>query len=183
MKKANDKIVCIVGQSGSGKTFLTNLLRERGWKILDSLTTRSPRKLNELGHTFVTKEAFDALRADFMAYTEFDGYEYATTRQQLEEAQFYIIDPAGIEWLSEKIGRDKFVVAFINASEKRRFTRMAKERGGVHAKKRVVHDKEKFRSFIDNEEWDCIINNNYDFLENANINVRLLERFYRFSNE
>jgi guanylate kinase len=183
MRKANEKIVCIVGQSGSGKTFLTNMLRERGWSVLDSLTTRPPRKENELGHTFVTQEEFDALRADFIAYTEFDGYEYATTKKQFEESQFYVIDPAGVEWLSEKVGRDKFVIVFINASDKRRYNRMAKERNGVHAKKRVVHDKEKFRSFIDNEEWDCIINNNEDDLSNANINVRLLERFYRFSNE
>lgn len=177
MHELKNKIVCLVGESGSGKTTLYDMLRASGYKVVDSYTTRPPRKENELGHTFVTQEEFDALRGDFAAYTEFDGYEYATTYQQLAESQFYIIDPAGVEYFAEKIGRDKFVVVYLRVSEMVCFQRMQKERGEKHAFERINHDAEKFKDFYDFDE----IRQN-EFPEQLKSNFDFIVRLYKESN-
>lgn len=180
MLELTNKIICLVGESGSGKTTLYESLREKGYKVVDSFTTRAPRHENEAGHTFVSSEEFDAIRSDLVAYTKFNGFEYGTTFQQIKECDFYIIDPAGVNYLAEKIGRDKFSVVYIYCNEKIRFDRMETDRGTDSAIKRIHHDRLKFRKFIENEDFDYIIFNNFpDLLEK---NVERLENIYHRSN-
>lgn len=169
MRELKNKITCLVGESGSGKTTLYDLLRNKGYKVIDSYTTRPPRKANELGHTFVTKEEFDAIRPDLAAYTVFDGYEYGTTFEQLENSQFYIIDPAGVEYFSKKIGRENFIVVYIWCSIVIRYERLMKDRGMSDAMQRINHDDAAFKSFIENKDWDHIINNDYPELLLSNV--------------
>lgn len=172
-----NKIICIVGPSGSGKTLLYDILRVRGYKVVDSYTTRPPRKPDELGHTFVTQEEFDALRGDFAAYTKFADYEYATTFEQLEGNQFYIIDPDGVKDLSEKIGRENFKVVYLSVGEMTRFVRMKKDRGEKEAFKRINHDAEKFKDFYD---FDAIRQNG--LVEDIENNIKFLITMYKASN-
>ena len=103
--KGSDKIkkdiICLlVGPSGSGKTTIANKLsEEKGWKVLQSYTTRPKRYSNETGHIFVSEEEFEQYKNDLCAYTEFDGYKYWATNQQVDESEIYIIDPAGVDFL------------------------------------------------------------------------------------
>lgn len=180
MKNTKNKIVCLVGESGSGKTTLYEALRKKGHKVVDSYTTRAPRKLNELGHTFITQDDFDAIRASLVAYTKFDEFEYGTTFEQLEDSEFYIIDPAGIEVLSDKIGRENFIVVNIFCSELSRYERLEKERGESHATQRIHHDKFKFRNYIQNKDWDYVLHN--EFKEQLNSNVQQLIDWYNEHN-
>jgi len=159
MQERKNKIICIVGESGSGKTELYNMLRKEGYGVVDSYTTRPPRFPNELGHTFVTKEGFDAIRGDLAAYTVFDGHEYGTTFEQLENNEFYIIDPVGVDYFEEKIGRDNFIVVYLKTTNATRFKRMAQERGTKDAHQRVSHDRKKFREFKANQDWDYVLEN------------------------
>ena len=177
MSEVKNKIVCIVGASGSGKTTLYDILREEGFAVVDSYTTRPPRKENELGHTFVTKEGFDAIRPNLAAYTVFDGHEYGTTFEQLENSQFYIIDPAGVQYFSEKIGRENFTVVYIYCSEDTRLERMKKERSEEQAIQRIDHDEHKFGNFFD---FDHIRQN--EFFEQIAPNIEFLVRLYKESN-
>ena len=48
-----DKIICLVGGSGSGKTTIAKKLEEMSYNVIKSYTTRKPRSTNEWGHTFV----------------------------------------------------------------------------------------------------------------------------------
>jgi guanylate kinase len=177
MPKLKNKIVCIVGESGSGKTTLYDLLRAQGHKVVESYTTRPPRYPNELGHTFVTQEEFHAIRGDLAAYTEFDGHEYGTTFSQLQNSEFYIIDPAGVEYFSEKIGRKNFTVVYIRCSEMACFIRMRKDRGEKEAFIRINHDAEKFKDFFD---FDEIRQNEYP--GQIKENIEFLVRLYKESN-
>lgn len=47
------KIINIVGKSGSGKTTIAKELEKLGYNIIHSYTTREPREENEWGHTFI----------------------------------------------------------------------------------------------------------------------------------
>ena len=73
-------IVCLVGDSGSGKTFASLHLQEvLNWNSIVSYTTRKKREdeVNGREHWFVTdKEVPD--KSKMCAYTMFGGYQYWT---------------------------------------------------------------------------------------------------------
>ena len=87
-------IYLIVGKSGTGKTTMVNRLQNLGPQV-QSYTTRPKRSEDETGHIFVTDEEFDKLQ-NICAYTEYNGYRYAATQEQVDDATFYVIDPEGV---------------------------------------------------------------------------------------
>ena len=92
-----NNIYLIVGRSGSGKdTVVDYLCKHYGYKRIVSYTTRPPRNAQDK-HIFVTDEEFDRLK-NIVAYTEYNGYRYCATAEQVEDADLYIIDPAGVEY-------------------------------------------------------------------------------------
>lgn len=141
-------VYLLVGRSGSGKSTVANILTERyGWKVLQSYTTRPPRFEGETGHTFVTKEEFDALE-DKCAYTLFDGNEYCATSKQVDESDIYIIDPAGVEYfMKEYKGSKTPVCVIIDLPKEEAERRMASREGGAieEAKRRIENDEVMFK--------------------------------------
>lgn len=140
------KIVLLVSESGGGKSSIAKYCEKQyGLKELKSYTTRPPRFNGENTHTFISDEEFDGL-TDIVAYTEFDGHRYCSTKQQIENCDIYTVDPDGVEYLkAHYTGDAKFVVVYLQVSEKERFERMARTRGEESAQKRIEHDKHAFR--------------------------------------
>lgn len=98
----NNPLILLVGQSGSGKTTIANYLEFiKGYKQIQSYTTRAPRSEGEVGHTFVTEEEFDNL-GNLVAYTEYNGNKYGVTAEMIDESQIYVIDVPGVKTLLEK---------------------------------------------------------------------------------
>jgi guanylate kinase len=92
----NKPIICIVGRSGAGKDTLANHFAELyGWKQVISATTRPRRYPTENTHLFVSEVEAAGMK-DRVAETVINGYQYFATREMLEEAEMYIIDPKGI---------------------------------------------------------------------------------------
>lgn len=149
MKKENNFLVALCGKSGSGKTTVASYLAEHmGWKSIESYTTRPPRESDEKGHIFITDEEFDRIRDDEMiAYTEFDGHRYCATIGQVEEAQIYVIDPAGIQELAERYhGGKRVITVFIDADDGILMERMLQRGDSAEkAKKRAENDGQMFR--------------------------------------
>lgn len=164
----NNFIVLLMGKSGCGKTTIANVLQEKyGWSSIRSYTTRPPRCPGETGHIFVTDEEFDTL-TDRVAYTEFSGYRYCATQQQVEENQIYVIDPDGYEFFLKSYTGNKLILPIgILCEEEKLFERMI-SRGDsfANASARIEHDKKKFAK-LDDVAAMFLDSNSYTREENA----------------
>jgi hypothetical protein len=90
-------ILCIVGESGTGKTEAAAYLeREHNIPMLRSCTDRPPRSPDEDGHTFLTPTEFDAI-PDKIAYTEFGGYRYCCRSDDIKPRTTYVVTEDGYE--------------------------------------------------------------------------------------
>ena len=115
-----------------------------------SFTTRPHRKGSRSDHTHLSDERFDAYMtaADVVSYTEFDGYRYFTDRDMVDDADLFIVDPAGVRQLeSEYTGRPIYEV-YISASETSRKERMrARGDSEESAAQRITHDRKAFNGW------------------------------------
>ena len=90
-------ILCLVGESGVGKTEAAAYLeREYGIPMLRSCTDRPPRSPEEDGHVFLTPAEFDAI-PDKIAYTEFGGYRYCCRPDDIKPRTTYVVTEDGYE--------------------------------------------------------------------------------------
>ncbi|MDD4053130.1 MAG: hypothetical protein PHR28_14690 [candidate division Zixibacteria bacterium] len=103
-------ILCIVGESGTGKTEIaTYIEQEYGIPMLRSCTDRPPRSPDEDGHRFLTPAEFDTIDHKIAA-TEFGGYRYACRPEDLQARNTYVITEDGYEnLLREADGRYRVV--------------------------------------------------------------------------
>ena len=115
----------LVGKSASGKTTVANFLEKKhGLKQVNSYTTRPPRYEGEIGHTFVNNEQFDNL-GEIVAYTEYNGFRYGTTSEQLDECSIYVVDVPGVETLLQKYQTDRPIcILYFDATVHTRIMRM-----------------------------------------------------------
>lgn len=157
-------IVLVLGASGSGKDYLVDkVCKEYNRKKVVSYTTR-PRRDNESpnSHIFVTDEEFDKL-TNIVAYTEFNGYRYCATQQQIDDADFYIIDPRGLEDFKNNYKGDKLIESvLIDCPAVERFLRMKKrykdsKTGTVKAMERIINDRKEFKDI--EEKINYVISN------------------------
>lgn len=121
----NKPLFLFVGKSASGKTTIANMLERDGYTQISSYTTRPKRHENEIGHVFITEEEYDKLE-NIMASTLYNGYRYCTTLEQIQDADIYVVDPAGVKTLLnnyDKLNRSVYLVYF-EASTYTRIKRM-----------------------------------------------------------
>jgi guanylate kinase len=139
--------ILLVGPSGSGKTTIANeLYKSYGLSQVYSYTTRPKRGPKDIEHTFITDEQFDELDADNMAgYTEYNGYRYCSTMEQIEENDIYVIDPAGIDYFWENYsGGKNIIIVYIKASRQDIFNRLVERDGIEKANERINYDEQTF---------------------------------------
>lgn len=149
-----DIIFLIVGKSGAGKNSICDRVENRlGAKQLESYTTRRPRFTHEKGHRFVWRyELWKAEHPDeqIVAETHFAGSDYWATATQIDEANTYIVDMAGVRRLRATYrGKKEIRVIYIKVSALERYVRM-RRRGDSRrdAVKRLLHDHKAFRGVL-----------------------------------
>ena len=106
-------------------------------------------------HYFVTKEEFDKLKkekeSDILAYTKIGDVEYMALINELDTANFYIIDPLGLKNLKERMGDriPNIIPIYITAHLNERIYR-AKRRSDFETsfKKRVIAETDQFTNFL-----------------------------------
>ena len=157
----------VAGRTASGKSTIVKAVCERlGLKQVKSLTTRPPRKeeLNNSNcdHYFVTNAEFDEKEKDGLAaYTEINGYKYATTFDELDRSDIYVIDPIGIKTLKDNCGdKYRFIEIYVRTPyliNRKRYI----ERGGTGTEfeKRYNKESEQFKEYENNQMFDYHILN------------------------
>lgn len=97
------KLITITGPSGAGKDTVARMLSDLGgYKVICSYTTRPKREgeIDGVEHHFVEK--CDVPHDNMLAYTQYGGYEYWTTVEQVDDKAIYVIDEDGLKSLCEK---------------------------------------------------------------------------------
>lgn len=131
-----------------------------------SFATRPMRVGEEEGreHYFITpEEAKKRLETEqILAYTKIGvtGYEYFTTLEGLKGANFYVIDPNGVNYIKEHAPNLFCRVIYISVPEKIR-TERARCRSDFESSfcKRNDDENAQFEAFENAGKWDLHINN------------------------
>ena len=162
-------IFLIVGKSGSGKDSLVNqLCTEHGYRQLKSYATRARRDGEGDTHTFITPEEVAQYKDQMVAYTCISGYEYFSTKQQLLDSDFYVIDYRGIEYMHNlllDLSDVRFVTIYIHVPDEVREERAINGRkdNALTFYKRCFNENEQFTEMIMRDDFDYAISNvNFD---------------------
>lgn len=195
MKKT---LFCIVGETASGKDSIIKEVKKqfkmknnRELKEVVSYTTRPIRENETDGveHYFISEEEFHKLKNDreddIIAYTKITnndyGYEYMALREDVENADIYIIDPNGIKYLKEKSNLNVNIrVIYIYTSFDVREKRAEESRSDFEKEfyKRVEKEKEQFEEFKNNKAYDYIIMNDFDFILSCRKLESIISKYY-----
>ncbi|MFT8312921.1 MAG: guanylate kinase [Clostridium sp.] len=143
-----NRIICLVGESGAGKSVTAECLEREGYNYIKSYTTRPKRSENENGHIFVDENYFKNkyegtnYSEELIAYTEFHGYRYWSTREQYKEKEFsvYVVEPVGAQELKNIIRDCEIIIVYLKVDRDERFRRMYKDRGKKQALERLSYD-------------------------------------------
>lgn len=163
-------LYCIIGASGSGKTSAADLLESK-WRrrILKSYTTRPKRHEDDTDHTYITEEEYQAL-PDKVATTEINGYHYCATAEQVDKADYYVVDWEGFEQLIQTYkGRKKSIhIIYLDCPREIREKRM-EQRGddGEDIDVRITIDEWKFADSYREKYKDYILKT----INTANVTV------------
>ena len=163
-----DKLICIVGETGSGKdTLARHLEKEYGLKKVVSYTTRPIRQGETDGveHHFITDEEMqEILKTDIIAYTKIEdkksgsgvkGYEYCATRESIKDSKVYIIDYAGVLYFREHHPDIDTVVVLLDVPETERRGRLVRRGDDASAvDARISNEQAQFQDMRNLKDYD-----------------------------
>lgn len=118
------KLITITGPSGAGKDTVARMLSDLGgYKVICSYTTRPKREgeIDGVEHHFVEK--CDVPHDKMLAYTQYGGYEYWTTVEQVGDKAIYVIDEDGLKALCKKFPDIELFKICVSAKERTRLRR------------------------------------------------------------
>lgn len=152
-KYTNNKILCIVGQSGAGKTLCSlHLQNKLGANVICSFTTRPPRSTEVEGreHHFINIVPDPN---EMLAYAVFSGYEYYALKTQVHgDCTVYVIDEQGLLNLKQEHGNEyRIFSVYLTRSWMNR-----KKSGITHGRM----ERDNNRMTLPKETYDWTIENN-----------------------
>lgn len=154
-------VIAIVGPSGSGKTTLSLYLKEQGYNLITSYTTRPKREeeIEAVDHYFVEeapeqiKEKIINGRIDAVAHTEYGSHYYWTTFEQFSDTKpnVYVIDEYGLQGMMEKFSSEfDFITVYLNFKGESTVNKGRTSRDNKRAKKFPL------------KWYDIVVRNGYD---------------------
>jgi guanylate kinase len=125
-----NKRIILVGPTCSGKTFIRDKFREKGYKIDVSYTSRPPREGEKNGwdYNFIGDEfPFRISQNEFYEYVQYGSYWYGTGMREWHSSEIFIMETDGIKHINTEDRKDSLVI-YVNTPLVIRIKRM-KERG------------------------------------------------------
>lgn len=168
-----DPIYCLYGESGSGKTKISEELIARGFTFVNSYTTRPRRRDNEMGHIFIDNEQAEELMSqnNVAAYNNFGGFHYFALEDQVRNADFYIIDSKGIDKLIYNPLGFNVIPIYIKVDKTKRYYRLREEGLSImDTLDRLNRDKGEFY----HSDRYYIVDNNNDLYDAVDEIVRIV---------
>ena len=164
MSNKEHVLICVMGESSSGKDSLVSKLSERtGHTAICSYTTRPRRNGEGDTHIFVDDTVYAEMLSEgkIAAFTEISGFKYWTTINQLYSNSYYIIDPTGIKFLkSLNLPNLKIVTIYINVPESLRKERAMKRGDNVDVyRRRCLSERDQFRQMKKDMDVDYVVSN------------------------
>ena len=169
-----NKTVIICGKSGSGKTYLMNLLKNNGFRCQNKITTRPLRtgEVNGIDYDFIDNEQFDFLLLEdkIKVHQHFiiNGqiWNYGITKENLKKNNLFILTPYEINQIPYDELKDFFII-FLDIEESIRRIRLTNRYDNNDSiDRRIISDDEDFKNFncynikITNPEFTLEILNN-----------------------
>lgn len=165
-----DKIICLVGASGSGKTTIAKELEGKGYNIIHSYTTRQEREPGEWGHIFIKKAIGHEIKMNknMIAFKNLYDYEYWATKGQYQGkgTSIYVVDPEGANQVHKNVKDVKVITIFLSADDNVRMLRMLEDgRNNDDILVRLIKDKKIFKNVKTDYVIDYVIDANREIEE------------------
>lgn len=184
-------IVTVTGPSGSGKTELVDeLCRNHNFAKLVSVTTRPPRpgEIEGQDYYFISEEKFDLLKKtdSLIQSTEFNGFKYATTLEELERVSdqgktpIVIVEPTGVpqfQEIADRYGYELHTV-FIEAQREILIERYLRRILGETDAGRLPYHAKRIAAISDELGWG----DSWDFDTRIQNNLNDLTEIAKFAN-
>lgn len=156
-------IFLILGESGAGKDHLVDRLCKTGLKKLVSHTTRERRPDEpDTSHVFSTYDDYVHAKesGQIIAETYINGVYYWSTRDQLKEADLYIIDSIGADMLQSMRLPYKFIRIYINVPKSIRRERVVQRGDSMETyAKRAADEFYQFAEMKIKNKYDYAVSN------------------------
>lgn len=128
-------IICLIGESGSGKSTIANYMEKKGYKNIDTYTTRKKRYENEEGHVFVNEDEaelikntnFSCIQHKSLAYRSlFSDEWYWSYKSQYKQHEkcIYAFNPSACQDLIKNVVDRKIVIVYLKCGQSERRNRM-----------------------------------------------------------
>ena len=150
-----EKMIILIGESGSGKTTILNKLVEKGFEKAINHTTRLPRdnEKNTNEYKFISKDEFNKMweNGELLQRAEFNNEYYGISTSSLKDNVVCISIVDSVKDIKNRakelnIKNVNIITIYVYVSEQERINRM-KQRGDTEESiaTRLKIDKEKFK--------------------------------------
>lgn len=145
-----DRLILLVGASGSGKTSVAREMEKEGYNAIQSYTTREKRRTEEWGHIF-TDRLPEIPSENLIAFEEvYEGTYYWATKDQYQGLgdTIYIVCPDGAIQVKENLKNDssvEVITIYLQSDADVRWKRMLYDRDQKSLESRLKSDKVKFQ--------------------------------------
>lgn len=144
----------LIGESGSGKSFIQKKLMENGMSKVVTYTTRPKRvnEINNIDYHFVSQKYFKNELLDknlLLEHAIYNDWHYGFTLDGINyhERDFVLVcTPSGFEALRKKVGEKDVMSIYLNVHERERLVRLAKRGDNIdELMRRIIADRFDFR--------------------------------------
>lgn len=120
-------IICLVGESASGKSTIERILCDQHeYTKIVSYTTRAPREgeQNGVDYWFVSDDCFNSMmnKEEFAEHAEYNGWKYGIAKKDCGKSNVVVVTPHGLRMLKKLF--DDIISVYIDVPRRDRLIKI-----------------------------------------------------------